>query len=520
MSNTYPNGYLAYPNPAPSGGSGGGISSINGDTTAAQVITGIPGITAITATGTTTIGLTTYAPICVAKSGTIPASAPKVMMFGNNVFLTIDEFGRSYYSADAVSWIEGAQLTDTIANPLTWAVGGGFFLINGYEAGLWALDIAEYNSNNVGWLQPSSNPVDALAIAFGNVSGGFGIFVAVGSAGNTGYAGNPFNAWTNSTNLPTADDYSAIIYAPSDGAFVAVAKNSSTAWGYTFDGATWTAGTGDLPITAVNPVLISGPIGIDLALMFDADTATDLYGYIITPASGSTWNNGTMPSVQKWIGGAYDPINNYFFVLAQDSNVAAFSPDGITWTQITLPITDSWLTPVYGNSIFVAPSITEDQALVYAYIATVAAIDNKPGNNQLATIADVESILQIQNANPSIVDNIMPFQVLDASGANLIISTNFAYAWMVGNMVFFTLNVTFPSTINTNQALLGGLPGTAIFGWNANYQASAASIATAAVARINQGTPNISILNASSLAPLTNNMLSNGTFTISGFYAT
>ena len=51
--------------------------------------------------------------------------------------------------------------------------------------------------------------------------------------------------------------------------------------------------------------------------------------------------------------------------VAYDSDIAAYSNDGITWTQTTMPISASWYSVTYGNDKFVAVTIDSDIA---AYI--------------------------------------------------------------------------------------------------------------------------------------------------------
>jgi hypothetical protein len=46
--------------------------------------------------------------------------------------------------------------------------------------------------------------------------------------------------------------------------------------------------------------------------------------------------------------------NGTFVAVSYGSTAAATSPDGITWTAQTLPISQNWSSVTYGNGTFVA----------------------------------------------------------------------------------------------------------------------------------------------------------------------
>ena len=46
--------------------------------------------------------------------------------------------------------------------------------------------------------------------------------------------------------------------------------------------------------------------------------------------------------------------NNRFVAVAEDSTIAAYSDDGITWTQTTLPSAERWTSITFGKNRFVA----------------------------------------------------------------------------------------------------------------------------------------------------------------------
>jgi len=87
------------------------------------------------------------------------------------------------------------------------------------------------------------------------------------------------------------------------------------------------------------------------------------YGSTIAATSpdGITWTQRTLPVSASWRSVTYG--NNTFVAVASSSSIAATSPDGITWTQRTLPVSAQWRSVIYGNNTFVA----------VAYYSTIAA---------------------------------------------------------------------------------------------------------------------------------------------------
>ena len=77
--------------------------------------------------------------------------------------------------------------------------------------------------------------------------------------------------------------------------------------------------------------------------------ASNIFAY---STDGITWTEGTMPSQQMWFSVYYG--NGKFVAVAFSSNVFAYSTDGITWTEGTMPSSQQWLSVCYGNGKYVA----------------------------------------------------------------------------------------------------------------------------------------------------------------------
>ena len=67
---------------------------------------------------------------------------------------------------------------------------------------------------------------------------------------------------------------------------------------------------------------------------------------------GITWTQRVLPASTTWLSVTYG--NGLFAAVAQNSAIAATSPDGITWTQRVLPASTNWYSVTYGNGVFVA----------------------------------------------------------------------------------------------------------------------------------------------------------------------
>ncbi len=70
------------------------------------------------------------------------------------------------------------------------------------------------------------------------------------------------------------------------------------------------------------------------------------------PPDGITWTQRTLPASANWQAVVYG--NEVFVAMVSNSNVAATSTDGITWTERTLPASTNWVSVTYGNGMFVA----------------------------------------------------------------------------------------------------------------------------------------------------------------------
>ena len=71
----------------------------------------------------------------------------------------------------------------------------------------------------------------------------------------------------------------------------------------------------------------------------------------------------SMPSVASWRSVIYG--NGRFVAVAAGKDIAAYSDDGINWTEMTMPATAGWCSVTYGNGRFVA--VTNNKSTCAAY---------------------------------------------------------------------------------------------------------------------------------------------------------
>jgi hypothetical protein len=118
------------------------------------------------------------------------------------------------------------------------------------------------------------------------------------------------------------------------------------------DGVTWTE-TGGLSMPDIFFVLYGNKKFVALP---DDWIASEGSNSVYVSNNGTTWENSgslqTLPFQVRWRGAAYG--GGKFVVVASPSSIAAYSSDGITWTQTSMPSSQRWGAVAYGGGKFVA----------------------------------------------------------------------------------------------------------------------------------------------------------------------
>lgn len=168
-----------------------------------------------------------------------------------------------------------------------------------------------------------------------------GTWIAVAEGSGTTLSSTDGVAWTQSGDLPSGGNQGWRDIAWVGTRFIAV-PNTGKTLAYSLDlGTTWVSGP-TLPTGgSVKCVAYSGTRAVILSLSSDVMTSTN---------GGVTWTkeSSTVPITQReyvyW-------SNDQFLSISQAVNKILTSPDGITWTERTLPSSHAWAALAYGTGI-------------------------------------------------------------------------------------------------------------------------------------------------------------------------
>ena len=313
------------------------------------------------------------------------------------------------YSTDGINWTQG-----TMTDFAPWSsvcYGKDKFVVVSISDSI-VSGIMAYSTDGINWTQ-GNMPIGS--ISWNSVCYGNGKFVAVASD-RTGNAGTDIFAystdgisWTQGT-MPSSYKWRSVCYG--DGKYVAVANGGITdnTIVYSTDGINWTSGSLDstswisicysnskfvaiawtngsktavitfrgFPLSQVSTEAkeriyqltsldeLENPISeTDLADKYhngntlyieNADGSTEWWKIIDNTKLGKEpsieGQEGNMPSTQYWSSVCYG--NGKYVAVVTNSNIMAYSIDGISWTQGTMPSSQQWSSVCYGNSKYVA----------------------------------------------------------------------------------------------------------------------------------------------------------------------
>ena len=314
--------------------------------------------------------------------GTMPSSQKwNFICYGNDKFITIASDTSTYaYSADGITW------TQESISSLTTDQG---LCVLCYTNNMWiamtAGGVYAYSTNGIDWIIDNTPVTENwYSIAYGNgtvVTIPYEKEIALSLSIPTSYY--QFSGWNPSTdfiinenktisgtwskknklkvsyswsNQPSgmkskvpSDEY----YHYGDNVIIDTTYNDKS--GYKEEN-NWTQGT--MPSKqSWNSVCYGN--GKFVAVAYNSN----VFAY---STDGITWTEGTMPNSNKWSLVCYG--NGKFVAIDGYSNIFAYSTDGINWTQGTMPSKQSWNSVCYGNDKFVAVAqSTGDLSKVFAY---------------------------------------------------------------------------------------------------------------------------------------------------------
>ena len=265
------------------------------------------------------------------------------LVCNNDKILLVSKYdGYIVYSEDGVNWsdvyTEMRQDGDSV--PVLFA--------NDVNAGVYAESTSAMPYDNSSWLT-----------AYGN-----GRYVALMyDSDKAVYSDDGINWHETPKNIPVSSGWRKVMY--DNGLFIAAGhtyytntESGNTERSIQFvcseDGVTWNTVSASIPTNCnyINDMICGNGKFI---------LAADDYGCYYSE-DGINWTQIDMGEY-RWSTIAYG--NGRYVVLTYNSDKAAYSDDGVTWIETTLPFSDFWWDIEYGDNKFVA--ITSDDKGAYSY---------------------------------------------------------------------------------------------------------------------------------------------------------
>lgn len=246
----------------------------------------------------------------------------------------------------AITWTENPTPSTTghnVFSDMTWSPALGLWVAVG-NITLPVGGLVYTSADGITWTTRTASEQNSWrGVAW---SPALNLFCAVATNGTHRVMTSPDGiTWTNQ-NASAVAGWRAVTWCDTLGLFVAVGSTSVAMWSP--DGVTWTNGTGVPGSKAFSGVTWASSISTLVAVANTAGTAS-----IMTSTDGKAWTGRTHPNVVflapggSSTGGAtngvWSPTLHLFVVPAKitsSPNLYAplTSPDGITWTQQTLPV--------------------------------------------------------------------------------------------------------------------------------------------------------------------------------------
>ncbi len=296
--------------------------------------------------------------------GTMPSSQYwKSVCYGNGKFVAVVYNSNIFaYSTDGINWTQGTMPSSQYWYSVCYG-NNKFVAVNMTRNS----NIFAYSTDGTTWTQ-GTMPIQQTwcSVCYGN-----GKFVSVsGWNGNSNIFAYSTDGitWTQGT-MPSSQYWSSVCY--SNNKFVAVAMYSNI-FAYSSDGITWTQGTmpssrawksvcygnNKFVVIANNSNIFAYTSNSQFYYQFSDWDKSDFNITENTTISGTwnkynkyAWNYKTADLDQTWSAVAYN--GSVFAAVKSNSNIAAYSYDGLNWTQASLPKTQYWSSIAVLNGSFI-----------------------------------------------------------------------------------------------------------------------------------------------------------------------
>lgn len=208
-----------------------------------------------------------------------------------------------------------------------------------------------YSDDGINWNQVSipigSGTEDYQSITYGN-----GKFVVVSNTSDDVAYSNDGITW-NVTTLPSSNTWNSVIW--SGDKFIAINSTDETT-AYSDDGVIWYTGTPfNIVLTGWKDIVYGN------GFVYVINSNTDDIAF--SQDDGLTWTTVSGSFLQAGEYWATIIYANEMFIMISQGETGAYSLDGITWNDFTLPYNQDWSNITYNNGKFIAiSSDNTDQA--------------------------------------------------------------------------------------------------------------------------------------------------------------
>ena len=295
--------------------------------------------------------------------GTMPSSQFWISVcYGNGKYVAVTTNRTSSsdvfaYSSDGITWTQGTMPSKAYWFPVCY--GNDKFVAITFNSNVFA-----YSNDGIKWTQGTMpSTLNWKSICYGN-----GKFVTIAFNSNIFAYSSDGITWTQGT-MPNSQEWESICYG--NGKFVAIAKDINK-FIYSTDGITWTQGAlpssqfwisvcygNDKFIAVVNDSnVFAYSSNSKFYYQFSGWNKSDFNITENTTISSTwnkknkyAWNYKTADLDQSWSAVAYN--GSVFAAVKSNSNIAAYSYDGLNWTQTSLPKTQYWSSITVLNGSFI-----------------------------------------------------------------------------------------------------------------------------------------------------------------------
>jgi hypothetical protein len=415
---------------------------------------------------------------------------------------------RKYGNGTGLQWTERTIPNTRNWSSVTWAPELGLFCaVNNNSAA-----VVMTSPDGITWTERSiPNNRSYLDICWASE---LGLFCAVNSSNGYTLTSSNGITWTEQQNFPATD---LLSWAPELSIFCSIPTSNTTTFKTSPNGNTWTTRTVSATTRQYNSICWAPELGLFCAVSYTS-------AFVVTSPDGITWTDRSIPNNRSWYSVCWSPELGLF--CAVNNNSAAFvmtSPDGITWSERAIPNKRAWLSVIW------APEVRLFCAVNYANAAfvmtspdgitwTERSIPNTSNWIDITWAPELMTFCAVNQNSVAVVLNSfgIPFNLQKAP-----VSTSMGNTTIGNSTVTYTLSNYFTDTIGTgltysltanpqsNASILNG-----ILSVTGNYRNTSYTVTVTATNGIGKtSTSSLSVTEVQLTAPTSSSMGSTSSLT-------